>query len=81
MQIITRKTKHAARNQVPLQVRKKGGGGGVGINTTKGTMQRTFESYEALRKWMDLPTTRKAYNIVYVVWLSNTVRLEGRAMN
>jgi len=78
MQLITKKTKRVKLEAHQLVVLRKNGGG-VGVNASKGTMQKTFESYEALRSWVDLPATRLEYNIVYVIWHTNTVRLERRS--
>jgi DNA-directed RNA polymerase len=47
-------------------------------NSQKGTMSKQFDSYEALRKWLDQPLNRKLYKVVYVFWPQNQIRLDGR---
>lgn len=51
------------------------------IKKTQGAMTKTFESVQSLENWLDNPFSMRFFKVVFVDWVHNSVRMEGRAVS
>jgi hypothetical protein len=51
------------------------------IKKTQGAMTKTFESEQSLENWLDNPLSMRFFKVVFVDWVHNSVRMEGRAVS
>lgn len=48
--------------------------------TTTPRMTKKFASSKEMKNWLQSPVNARLYNVLYVNWTKNTLKLEGRPM-